>query len=467
MTTTPSLDHLDELRAACRGDVLLPTDLGYDRARHTWNAAVDHRPSVIVRCADDADIRAAVDFARRRGLAVSARAGGHDVADHDEMDGSLLLDLSLLKTITVDPERRSATVAPGVLWSEFDRACQAHGLAVTGADVSTVGVIGTALSGGSGWLQRAVGFTCDNVQAARVVLADGRHVDVDADHHPELLWALRGGGGNFGIVTALDLRLHPIGTVYAGTLLYRYERARAVLTGFRELCETAPPELSLRATLIHWPPGAPEGPPMAAITASYLGAAEEARDVLRRLRRIGEPELDLVRPLTYPELQRNTEQAFTEGHGTATGTEWLRSLDDDTIDAVIELGARMPTPHSLISIHQLGGAIRRTTSETTSFSFHEADYHLVVFSGGPAGQRLGPARAWIAEIIDAVRGCSAGGPYIGILDGTSSPSRVRSAYHPEAYERLRRIKAEYDPDNLFRCNHNIPPATDAPEAASR
>ncbi|MFI6365136.1 FAD-binding oxidoreductase [Nocardia sp. NPDC050630] len=467
MTTTPFLDQLDDLRSACRGTILLPADTGYDSSRRTWNTAVDHRPAVIVRCADTADIRAAVDFARRRGLPVSMRAGGHDVADHAEVERSVMLDLSPLKAITIDPINRHGTVAPGVTWAEFDSAAQAHGLAVTGADVSTVGVIGTAMSGGTGWLQRALGFTCDNVLAADIVLADGRQVRADADNHPDLLWALRGGGGNFGVVTSLELQLHPISTVYAGTLLYRYDKARAVLSAFRELCLTAPAELSLRATLINWPPTAPKGPPMAAITASFLGSAEDARAALRPLRRIGEPELDLMRPLSYPELQSNTEQAFTEGHGTATGTEWLRALDDRTIDALIELGAMMPTPHTLISIHQLGGAIRRTSNEATAFSFHEANYHLVVFSGAPGGRQLVASQRWIADIIDTAQSCSAGGPYIGILDGSSSPARVRSAFHPHAYQRLQRVKAEYDPNNVFRCNHNIAPAGARPDSESR
>ncbi|WP_063043783.1 FAD-binding oxidoreductase [Nocardia pseudovaccinii] len=467
MTTTPFLDQLDELRSTCQGAVLLPTDPGYDASRHTWNTAVDHRPAVIVRCADTSDIHAAVDFARRRDLPVSMRAGGHDVADHAEVEHSIMLDLSPLKTITIDPVHRRGTVAPGVTWTEFDRAAQAHGLAVTGADVSTVGVIGTAMSGGTGWLQRALGFTCDNVLAADIVLADGRQVRADADHHPDLLWALRGGGGNFGVVTGLELRLHPIGTVYAGTLLYRFDKARAVLTAFRELCATAPAELSLRATLINWPPTAPKGPPMAAITASYLGSAEDARAALRPLRRIGEPELDLMRPLSYPELQSNTEQAFTEGHATATGTEWLRALDDHTIDALIDLAARIPTPHTLISIHQLGGATRRTTNQATAFSFHEANYHLVVFSGAPSGRQLVTSQRWITDIIETVQNCSAGGPYLGILDGSSSPSRIRSCFHPDAYQRLQRVKAEYDPHNLFRCNHNIAPAGARPDAEAR
>ncbi|RDI52706.1 FAD-binding oxidoreductase [Nocardia mexicana] len=460
MTTTPAPAHLDELAAACRGTVLRPADDGYDQARHSWNAAVDNRPAVLVRCADTADIATGVDFARRHGLAVSVRAGGHDVAGHPEVADSLMLDLSRLQGLTVDATARRATVGPGVTWVQFDRACVAKGLAVTGADVSTVGVVGTALSGGTGWLQRAFGFTCDNVRSAQVVLADGRTVTADAERHPELLWALRGGGGNFGVVTALELELHPVPTVYAGTLLYPYRKARDVLAGFREFADSAPPELSLRATLIHWPPGAPEGPPRAAVTASYLGSADRARTVLEQLRRIGEPELDLMRPVTYPELQRNTEQAFATGHATATGTEWLRTLDDVTLDSLVDLGARMPTRHSLLSIHQLGGAIRRMPSAATSFGFHEAAYHLVAFSGGPAGIDLGRSREWIAETTTAVAACSAGGPYIGILDGTATSDRVRSAYNPDTYRRLARIKATYDADNLFRCNHNIPPEHD-------
>ncbi|MEC3915600.1 FAD-binding oxidoreductase [Nocardia sp. CDC160] len=467
MTTTLPLDQIDDLRAVCSGAVLLPGDHGYDAARHTWSAAVDHRPAAIVRCAGTADIAAAVDFARRRGLAISLHAGGHDVAEHAEVAGSVMLDLSGLKAVTIDPVTRRATVAPGVTWVEFDRACAEHGLAVTGADVSTVGVIGTALSGGTGWLQRAFGFTCDNVIAAQVVTADGRVVTADAEHHTDLLWALRGGGGNFGIVTSLELQLHPIGRVYAGTLLYRYADARAVLTGFRAFTADAPAELSLRATLIHWPPTAPEGPPMAAITASYLGSAEEARSVLDRLRRIGEPELDLLRPLSYPELQRNTEQAFHTGHATATGTEWLRELDDRTIDGLVTLGADMPTRHSLISIHQLGGAIRRMPTGATAFAYHDAAYHLVVFSGGPTGQDLAPSRRWIARITETVQNCSAGGPYIGILDGTASPERVRNAYGLDGYRRLARVKAQYDPGNLFRCNHNIAPLSDESSEGAR
>ncbi len=461
MTTT---HPFDELRTACRGALLLPADTGYDAARHTWNAAVDHRPSAIVRCADSADIAAAVRIASRLGLAVSVHAGGHDVARHTAVDGSIMLDVSQLKNITIDPVARRAVVAPGVTWVEFDHACAVHGLAVTGADVSTVGVIGTALSGGTGWLQRAFGFTCDNVRSAEIVLADGSQVSADAEHNTDLFWALRGGGGNFGIVTALELELHPIGPVYAGTLLYSSALARDALAGLREFSADAPPELSLRATLIHWP-GVPDGPPMAAITASYLGPADEARTVLTRLRRIGEPELDLVRPLSYPQLQRNTEQAFHTGHATATGTEWLRTLDDRTIDTLVTLGARMPTRHSLISVHQLGGAIGAMPADATAFAYHHAAYHVVLFSGGPAGQDLGQSRDWIAEITDAVHDCSAGGPYIGILDGTATPERIRSAYGSAGYQRLAQIKAKYDRGNVFRANHNIPP--DAGDPAGR
>ncbi|MEU6585513.1 FAD-binding protein [Nocardia sp. NPDC046763] len=458
MTTASDLDVMSALRAACRGPVHAPGDPGYDSARRRWNTAVDQHPAAVVGCTGVSDIRAAVAFAHRHGLAVSVRGGGHEVANHATADGSLLLDLSALRTVTIDPATRRAVVSAGVTWVDLDKECHRHGLAVTGADVSTVGVIGTAVCGGTGWLQRSFGFTCDNVRSAQVVLADGRLVHATPDHHPELLWALRGGSGNFGIVVALELELHPITTLHAGTLLFRLDQARTVFRRFRELCAEAPDELALRATLLHWPPTAPEGPPMAAITAAYLGPEQRAHDVLGRLRRISQPELDLIRPLEYPELQRNTEQAFHDGHGTATGSEWLRAFDDTAIDALVDLATRMPTPYSLISVHQLGGAIRRMPAQATAFGFHDAAYHMVLFSGGPPGTDLCASRQWIAEVTAAVQGCSAGGPYIGILDDAASPERVRSAYPPATYERLRQIKAEYDPDNTFRCNHNIPPA---------
>ncbi|MGF6888658.1 FAD/FMN-containing dehydrogenase/SAM-dependent methyltransferase [Nocardia sp. GAS34] len=461
MTTTFAPAVLTELRATCRGTVHAPGEPGYDRARLRWNTAVDQHPDAVVGCTGVPDVRAAVAIAHRHGLAVSVRGGGHEVANHAAADGSVLLDLSALHTVTIDPVARRGIVSAGVTWERFDRECHRHGLAVTGADVSTVGVIGTAVCGGTGWLQRSFGFTVDNVRSAQAVLADGSLVHATPDRHADLLWALRGGSGNFGIVVALELALHPIRTLQSGTLLFRLDQARTVFRRFRDLCADAPDELALRATLLHWPPTAPEGPPMAAITAAYLGADGRAREVLARLRRIGEPELDLIRPLEYPQLQRNTEQAFHDGHGTATGSEWLRSFDDDAIDALVDLAGRMPTEHSLISVHQLGGAIRRMDAQATSFGFHHANYHMVLFSGGLRGTDLGASRRWIADITRAVQGSSAGGPYIGILDDAASPERVRSAYPPATYEKLRRIKADYDPDNTFRCNHNIPPAVRA------
>lgn len=457
MTSTLSPVQLADLRTACRGPILLPGEQGYERARRRWNTAIDQRPAAVVRCTRVSDVRAAAATAQRHGIAVSVRGGGHDVARHPASDGSLLLDLSALRTITVDPVARRAVVGAGVTWAEFDRACHRHGLAVTGADVSSVGVIGSTLCGGTGWLQRRAGFTCDSVRSAQVVLADGELVHASADHHPDLLWALRGGGGNFGVVVALEFELHPIGTVQAGSLLFPLEQGPAVFRAFRELCAEASDDLALRATLLHWPPTAPEGPPKAAITVAHFGGAQAARAELAPLKRLGEPELDLVRPLDYPELQRNTEQAFHEGHGTATGTEWLRVFDDDSIDALVELAVHMPTPYSLLSVHQLGGAVRRAAANATAFGYRDAAFHAVMFSGGPTGIDLDPARRWIADVVAALQRCSAGGPYVGILDDTAAPDRVRRAYHAESYSRLQQLKQRYDPANTFRCNHNIAP----------
>lgn len=456
----------DDLRAGCRGPVVMPSDPGYDNARRMWNAAVDHRPAAIVRCADAADITAAVLIARQHRLAVAIRGGGHGIAAHAAVDGSVLLDLSVLDEVVVDPSTRRATVGPGVTWADLDRATQQQGLAVTGADVSTVGVIGSALAGGSGWLQRMYGLTCDNIQSARIVLADGTHIATDPHNHPDLFWALCGGGANFGVVTALELALHPVTDVYAGTLVYSYDRARTVLDGYQRLSAMLPDTASLQAALLHWPPGAATGPPVAALSATCFGPPERAAEILRPVREVAEPDLDLLRPQTYLGLQGQSEHAFLDGHAMTTGTEWLATLDEATIDGLVAAGLRMPTPYSMVSLHQLGGAMSRIPAPATAFGFRTASQHLVLFAGAPAHDDLGPAQAWVRETLATAHDCSAGGPYIALLDNDGSPDRARSAYTADTYRLLTRLKARYDPNNLFRGNHNIAPTPDDTRARS-
>ncbi|WP_081706713.1 FAD-binding oxidoreductase [Nocardia sp. CNY236] len=449
---------LERLRETHRGAVLLPSDSGYRDARAMWNAAVDHQPSVIARCTDTDDVRAAVAFARRHDLPVAIRGGGHGIAFHPAVDGAVMVDLSLLNGVSVNPVTRRATVGAGVTWGRLDRATCAHGLAVTGADVSSVGVIGSVLVGGSGWLQRTIGLTCDNITTADVVLADSELVTAGPHSHEDLWWALRGGGGNFGIVTSLELALHPVTDVYGGTLVYRYDRARSALHGFRSVCETAPEPLATQIAILHWPPGNPQGPPMVALSAAYFGPAEQARETMKALRAIAEPELDLLRPLPYLDLQSQSEHAFLAGHATSTGTEWLRGLSDDTIDRLIDAGRRMPTKFTMISLHQLGGHMSRTPLDDTAFGYRDADYHLAVFSSRPADTDPAPTRRWIHDVMAAASPNTAGGPYLALLDTDTPPARLRSAFLPASYQRLTEIKAAYDPRNTFRCNHNIPPA---------
>lgn len=439
-----------------RGTVLRPGDAGYDSARRMWNAAVDHHPAVIVRCTGVEDVRAGVSYARERGMAVSVRSAGHGVAGHPGVDGSVMLDLSRLKGVVVEPGTRRAIVEPGATWAEFDQRCQQHGLAVTGADVSAVGVIGAAIAGGSGWLQRLLGPTCDHIRRAWVVLADGRLVTVDTEHDPDLLWALRGAGANFGVVVSMELQLHPVPTVTAGSLLYPVADAGTVLKGFRDACADAPDELALRATVLNWPPGdTAHSHPVAAISATYFGPPDEARKAMQSVRGIGQPQLDLVRPLTYTQLQRYTEQAFVDGHATATGSELLAGLSDATIDALVELAGRRPTPTSLLSVHQLGGRMADRPPDAGAFSHRGADFHLVLFSGTrPAADRV-PCRAWVRDSLDAVHPDSVGGSYVGLLD---SPERLHTAYSEQTRLRLARLKARYDAGNLFRANHNVAPS---------
>jgi FAD/FMN-containing dehydrogenase len=438
------------LRAAGVGEVLASADSGYDAHRRVWNAAVDRRPAVIARCRTVDEVVAAVTVARDRGLPVSVRGGGHGIAGQAVADGALLLDLSPMREFTVDPRRRLARVGPGVTWARLDRATSAHGLATTGADVSSVGVIGTALVGGCGWLHRRDGATCDRLRRLEVVTAAGERREVTPDREPDLWWALRGGGGGLAAVTSAELALGEVREVHAGTVLYPARDAAAVLAGYRRVCGQAPDELSLQAALLRWPPGAPEGPPVVAVSVAWFGPAERAAEAVAPVRRLGAVELDLVRPLSYVELQGQSEHAFPAGYGTATDTEWLRELDDAAIGALVAAAERMPTPVSMISLHQLGGAMGRVDEAATAFARRGAAQHLAVFSCWPPGGSPQPSRRWASAVVASVAACSAGGPYLALLDAEVPAERVRRAFPEPTRRRLLDVKRRHDPDDLFR-----------------
>jgi FAD binding domain len=368
--------------------VLGPGEAGYDRARSLWNAAVDRRPALVVRCAGAADVVRAVDFARERTLPVAVRGGGHNVAGSGACDGGLLLDLSRMKGLRVQPARRTARAEPGLTWGEFDRETQAFGLATTGGVCSEAGIAGVTLGGGFGWLMRRHGLTVDNLLSVDVVGADGRLRTASATEHADLFFGVRGAHSNFGVVTSLEYRLHPVGpTVLAGMVLHPLERGREVLRFYRDYTSRAPDELGAWAALLT----APDGHPMVALLACYSGPAGTGEEVVRPLRTFGPPVADLIRPMPYVAAQALIDASFPRGRLNYWRSSLLRALSDDAIDTLLGGFGEVASPYSSVLIEQLGGAVRRARPDATAFPHRDAPYDLVrpgrVRDAPPLGRR--------------------------------------------------------------------------------
>jgi FAD/FMN-containing dehydrogenase len=450
-TAIPTLDDaaVRALRASLRGDVLSPDSGGYDAARRVWNGMIDKRPALIARCAGVADVLAAVTFARTHGLPVAVRGGGHNVAGHAVCDGGLVIDLSRMKDIRVDPAARTARAEPGVTWGEFDRATQAFGLATTGGTAPSTGIAGLTLGGGLGWLMRRHGLTCDNLVAAEVVTADGRLLTASAEEHTDVFWGLRGGGGNFGVVTAFTYRLHPVATVLAGMVLHPLAQAAAVLRFYREFVRKAPDELTTAAALFT-PPG---GEPVVALIPCYCGDPADGERVLAPLRAFGSPLGDSVRPMAYCEVQAMLEaEAGLQQYWKAN---FYRDLPDDLIAALVARFAVVPSPLSAVAILHLGGAAGRVEPEATAFAHRASGFDLHITSTWADPAEAGPNVAWTRALSDALQPFALAETYVNFL-GEEGIDRVRAAYGAN-YDRLVALKQYYDPTNLFRFNQNIRP----------
>jgi hypothetical protein len=458
--TALSAGALRALPAPLRGALLLPGESGYDSARRVWNAAVDERPAGIVRCACTADVVAAVRFAREVGASVSVRGGGHSFAGFGVRDGALTIDLGAMKAVRIDPARRVALAEPGLTWGEFGAAAQVHGLATTGGDVASVGIAGLTLGGGTGWLHRLHGAACDNLLAAEAVTADGRVLRASADEHPDLFWALRGGGGNFGVVTRLEYRLHAVGEILGGILVHPIAHARDVLHLYRETCARAPDRLRLAVFMVtappaRWIPEAMRGRPVVLLCAAYVGPTAEGERVVRPIRERVRPIVDLIRPRALLDLQH---YAPPDGlHHFSIG-EALSDLDDVAIDALAEGAAAPVSPFMIILLHQLGGAIARVPPGATAFSAHRYAAHTVgIHCMWRAHDPPDPHVRWTRALWGAVRHCSHGGAPVNML-GDEGGDRVKAAYGPSVWARLSAVKAQYDRENFFHVNHNVPPA---------
>jgi len=456
------------LRERLAGRVVLPGQDEYDAARHVWNASHDHRPALIAQPLSVADVQAAVRFARDRRLPVCVRGGGHNHAGYAVADGALMLDLSAMVSVRVDPARRVATVSGGATWGVVDQATQAAGLAVTGADVSPVGVGGTTLGGGAGWLHRMHGLSGDNLLAAEVVTADADVVSASADEHPELFWALRGGGGNFGAVTAFTFALHPVGPVHTGTVVCPMERAASALELYQYLCDTGGDKLFLRAMLVTAPPSPfiPEelrGRPAVILSVAWFGPADQAESTLRELRAFGPPATDLLRPLSYVRLQGMHDAAVPRRVRAASHGGFTGPLTAGLIESLTSVAAQ-PPPMSMVELQPLGGAVARVSPDATAFRYRRAAHLLAVLAAAPPEDPGAEMSAWAEKVNGSLPAGTILGPSVHAMGRDEPEDRVRAAYGEAAYARLAAVKHAYDPGNLFRFNQNIRPR---PEGSGR
>ncbi|HUL86316.1 MAG TPA: FAD-binding oxidoreductase [Actinomycetota bacterium] len=461
MGTVGTGTTVTSFRGGFGGVALTPGDDGYDEARAVWNGAFDRHPAVIARCRTTADVVAAIRFARESGLELAVRSGGHSLAGLSTCEDGVVVDLSPMRTVEVDAEARVARVQAGATWADFDAATQAEGLASTGGLISHTGVAGLTLGGGIGWLMRKHGLACDNLIAADLVTAAGDVVRAGNTEEPELLWGLRGGGGNFGVVTSFEFRLHPLGPVLGGLVAYPIDRGREVLRAYRGWAAGLPDAFTTIGTVITAPP-APFVPPdlvgrkVVAIAGCWCGDPDEGQAQLQAMRQLG-PAIDVFGPMPYPVLQGMLDEGAPPGIRAYTRSGYTSDLADGFIDAVLEHGGAMRSPFSQIHLHQMGGAVARVGEDDTAFGNRRAAYAYNINSMwmDPAEDAVHEAEN--AATVAAMTPFSTGGVYVNFL-GNEGDARVRAAYGDAAYERLAALKRTYDPTNLFRLNQNIRPA---------
>jgi FAD/FMN-containing dehydrogenase len=450
------------LREGFAGKVLTTEDAGYEDARTIFNSMIESRPAAIAQCDGASDVRAAIEFARDNGLELSIRSGGHSVAGNSLADGGLVIDTRPMKSTSVDPDARTVTVGGGCTWSDLDRAAEPHGLGTTGGRVSTTGVAGLTLGGGSGWIERKLGLACDNLLSADLVTADGREVTASEDENPELFWALHGGGGNFGVATSLTFRLHSVPSIFVALLVWPSEAGREVLERYRDFADNAPEEVGGGALYITGPPEefVPEhlqDQLVCGALVTYLGDEASGREVIAPLLEL-EPEGQMIAELPYAELQCMIDDP--PGYRNYWSAEYLMEMPDAALDRFCARAEDMivPSPSQHI-LFPWGGAVSRNAGASTAIN---RDARWVVHPLGlwedPADDERG--KQWSRDLCADVREWATGGTYLNFV-GDEGQDRVVAGYGRENYDRLAAVKAEFDPDNLFRHNHNVRPAQSA------
>ncbi|MEX0784107.1 MAG: FAD-binding oxidoreductase [Dehalococcoidia bacterium] len=456
MVATPSSTTFDDLRTSVSGPVLEPGQPGYDEFRLVHNGTVDCQPAAIVRCHTTADVVDAVNYGRAGGLELTIRGGGHNVAGRAVCDGGLMIDLAPMKGIFVDLKARTARAQGGVTWGELNRATQLHGLATTGGIISSTGVAGLTLGGGLGWLMGKYGLCVDNLRSAEVVTASGEVLQASASENPDLFWALRGGGGNFGVVTSFEFDLHEVGPMVTGGILaFPFDQAANVLRFYQAFTANLPDELTMFAGVLHAPDGS--GAKICAVISCHCGSLEQAEADLRPLKGFGTPIMDALGPIPYSALNSMLDAGFPRGARNYWKSNLLSSLTAETIDVMIEQFAQCPSPMTGMLLEHFHGAVTRVPAEATAYAHRSEGYNLLVAAEWLEASEDSANIAWARQAFGALQPFFGAGGYVNYMGGDETEDRVASAYGAN-HARLRQVKRRYDPDNLFHMNQNILPA---------
>jgi FAD/FMN-containing dehydrogenase len=446
-----------ELARNFSGRMLLPDHAAWDEARRVHNGLVDKRPAVIAQCAGSADVAQAVRFARERSLEIAVRGGGHNVGGRATVDGGMMIDLSLMKHVFVDPAARTARVAGGTLWAQVNRETQAHGLATTGGVVSSTGVGGLTLGGGLGWLMPKYGMSLDNLSSVEMVLADGRIVRAADSENADLFWAVRGGGGNFGVASSFEFRLHEVGPMVSGGLVaWPAERAREVLRHFRDLARGADDNLMLVAALITGPDGATK---LCAIAAGYFGPSTQGEAALKPIKSFGQPVMDSMGPIPYTQLNAMLDESYPRGARNYWKSRFIDELSDQAIEGIVASFLECPSPMGQVVIEHFHGAATRIAPDHTAYALRQTGFNVLLLSQWQAAAADAAGTSWARTSYAALAPVVGSRRYVNYLDNDDADNATLESAYGANLRRLRSIKAKYDPENVFHLNVNVTPAS--------
>lgn len=451
---------INELKAGLRGTVVEPSDESYEECRKVYNGMISKKPGLIVYCMDVVDVVQAVNYAREHGMLVSIRGGGHNAGGLGICNDGMVIDLSKIRYTRVDPVAKTVTAGGGCTWGDVDHATHGFGLAAPSGIISTTGVGGLTLGGGIGHLTRKCGLSIDNLLSVDMVMADGSFITANEHDHPDLFWAVRGGGGNFGVVTAFTFRLHDIDTVYAGPMLWEMSDAKEVLQWYQELIKTAPDDLNGFYAFLTVPPGPPfpehlHMKKMCGVVWAYTGPVDQAEEVFRPIRAFKEPALDLVGPLPQPALQSMFDELYPPGYQWYWRADFVNDIPDEAMDLHVRFGNALPSLHSTMHLYPINGAAARVGRHDTAWNFRDATWAMVIVGVDPDPENAEMITRWTKDYWEALHPYSAGGAYVNFMMDEGE-ERVRATYGSN-YDRLAEIKSKYDPQNLFRVNQNIKP----------